>query len=499
MKLTQKMLWLMPATACLCLTSCIDGFDNDETFTSDVKNQQVATPVLRDSANADGTIAYVLWPVVHGASGYVVSVRNVTDEANPDTIVTDKTIDAVKYAFSREDDQYYDVKVVAVGNTKYHNTDSEAASLRVSSFVDQLGEIVPDGSDLATVIPTMLAQFAADKDSTAEFGINLEPGGTFTISGKVDLKNYQVTICSTNPNQQATIVMGDSTGFITQGGVKFKNLIFECAGMTNKTDAILNLSSEPTFSKIGSQYLTTYPLVFQNCRIKELSTRMIADNCTPWVAQNVLVKNCIIQVDQEAQNKKKNASKHCDIIDFGDGFCINFAITGSTVYSTTSLASASSDMPTVYRVANKKLPGELLDGATYKYCTNSITNCTFVNISKTSAEQNSPIFYWPRQKGQSYCTVTNKDNIYSDCAGRRVKRYSLLAGQNGNMGAVFSNNVYNYNDGETVLIGEAWNTYPNPDEVDADAQLTLDEETGIWKVGNADVVAAGCGDPRGLE
>ncbi|MBR0037909.1 MAG: DUF4957 domain-containing protein [Bacteroidales bacterium] len=500
MKQARRVLWLMPITACLFLTSCIDGFDDDETYTSDVKHQQVSTPVLKDSANAEGTQAFVMWPVVHGASGYTVSVLNVTDEDHPDTLVNNKTIDAVKFSFKREDDQYYDVKVVAIGNTKYHNTNSDTALLRVSSFVEQLGDEIPSGSDLAEIIPTMLTQYAADKDSTAEFGINLEPGGEFTISGKIDLKNYQATICSTNPNKPAKIVMSATTGFVTQGGVKFKNLLFDCENFTDKNDAILCMSSAPTFEKTGPQYWTTFPILVQNCRTKNLKARLIADGGTPWVIQNVLIKKCIIEVDQEAQSKTKNGSGYCDIIEFGAGFCVNFSIENSTVYSTTTLATASASMPTIFRNGSKKLPGELLDGSTYKECTYSINNSTFVNISKATSGSNAPMFYWLRQRGQSYCTVTNKNNIYVDCAGRRVKRYSLLAGQNGNMGAVFSNNVYNYTDAtETVLVEEEWNTYPNPDQVEFEAQLVLDEETGIWKVGNADVIAAGCGDPRGLE
>lgn len=477
------------------VSSCIDGFDSDETFTTTVKNAQLTYPELSWASSADGSQTDVTWPIVRGAGGYSFTLINVTDESNPDTLFVDKFVDGVKLSIPRAEDQFYDLTVSTVENKKYNNKGSEAHTYRVSTFVNPINEQpIATGTDLTATIQGLVAQADGSLEYGAEFGIDLEPGGEFTMSGKVDLGGYQVTLRSTNPNKPVTIAMGENAGFETESSVKFKNIIFNCDSLTNKDASILAYKSEPSFEQATDHWLIDgpKPTVFQNCRVKNLSTRMIFDNCKAWAIQTILLKRCIIQVDQEAQTNKKSTlggTSACAVIDLANGFCYNLTIQESTIYSTSEISGTN---PAVVIFEGKR--SQQICNGIYNTNTVKVVNSTFVNLNK-NAGSNGSMFNMTRFKGQSNSYAINQNNIFVDCCKGAVKRYAFLQGQNSNMSATFSNNCYLY--GET--LGEAWNTFPNPDEVSFDPQLTLDEETGIFKVGSEDVKAAGCGDPRGLE
>ncbi|MBQ9569888.1 MAG: hypothetical protein IJR30_00725, partial [Prevotella sp.] len=84
----------------LLLASCARGFDEEETFASNVHDSQLASPELSKSSfssvvNADGTESIrVMWDVVPGAGGYYCHVDNVDDPANP-VEVFDGEVDGV--------------------------------------------------------------------------------------------------------------------------------------------------------------------------------------------------------------------------------------------------------------------------------------------------------------------------------------------------------------------------------------------------------------------
>ena len=480
----------------LLVSSCIDGFDSNETFTTTVRNATLSYPELSWVSSADGSKTEVTWPVVHGAGGYKFSLVNVTDEANPITYFNDTIIDGVEIDIPRAEDQFYDITVMTLGNTKYNNKDSETHTYRISTFVTSINEqVIPNGSDLTTTISELIAKADAEMEYGTEFGIDLEPGGEFTMSGKVDLGGYQVTVRSTNPNQPATIVMGENAGFETESSVKMKNLVFDCSGMTDKNSSVLAYRSEPSFEQTTDHWLIhqAKPTVFQSCRIKGLVTRMIFDNCKAWAIQTILLDRCIVEVDQEAQSKKKSdlgGTSAVGVIDLSNSFCYGLTIKECTLYSTTTVETTT---PFVAQYEGKR--SQDICGGLYQTNSIVVTNSTFVNLTKGTMDSNAGMFSWYRLRGQSNTYTTNTNNIFKDCGGHRVKRYSFLQGQNSNMSATFSNNCYIYDD----ILGEDWNSYPNPDEVSADPELTFDAETGIWKVGSEEVKAAGCGDPRGLE
>lgn len=477
------------------VTSCIDGFDSNETFTTTVKNAQLTYPTLSWASSADGSKTEISWPAVHGAGGYQFSLFNVTDDANPDTIFMDKIVDGVRLDIPRAEDQFYKLIVTTLGNKQYNNKGSEAYTYQISTFVNPITEApISAGTDLTIAIQELIAKADASMDYGTEFGIDLEPGGSFVMSDKVDLGGYQVTVRSTNPSQPATIVMGENAGFETESSIKLKNIIFDCTGLTAKNASIVAYKSEPSYEQTVDHWLIhqAKPTVFQNCRVKNLCTRMIFDNCKAWAIQTILLERCIVEIDQEAQTKKKSdigGTSACAVIDLANGFCYGLTIKESTIYSTTSI---SGNNP-AFAIYEGKRSQQICDGI---YNTNTVTllNSTFVNLNKDCAS-NGAVFNMTRFKGQANSFVINTNNIFANCAGGAFKRYGLLQGQNSNMSATFSNNCYIF-DG---ALGEAWNTFPNPDEVQADPQLTFDEESGIWKVGSAEVKAAGCGDPRGLE
>ena len=108
------------------VSSCAKGFDGDETFTSTVKDSQLASPTLNESCfsskvNADGTESVqVSWEVVPGAGGYYCHVDNVDDPANP-VVVFDGNVDGTSFLFDKADDTKYSVSVKTLGNAKLNN------------------------------------------------------------------------------------------------------------------------------------------------------------------------------------------------------------------------------------------------------------------------------------------------------------------------------------------------------------------------------------------
>jgi len=104
------------------------------------------------------------------------------------------------------------------------------------------------------------------------------------------------------------------------------------------------------------------------------------------------------------------------------------------------------------------------------------------------------MFSYGRLKGQSCCTTIVKNNIFVDCSSDRVERGAILQGQNGGMITEFANNCYWYDGAE----GKLTSTWGKDDRVSGDPALVQTDE-GWYKVNGAEVKAAGCGDPSGLE
>lgn len=125
----------------LFLTSCAeDGYDDDERFDAGVSNTQmeaVKADGITITASADGKSQTFTWPVVLGASGYRV---RLIDVANPETpIINDSIVDGCSVTGKREEDVYYKLSILALGDAQRGNSDATAtADTTYNTFIKTL-------------------------------------------------------------------------------------------------------------------------------------------------------------------------------------------------------------------------------------------------------------------------------------------------------------------------------------------------------------------------
>ena len=183
-----------PIIALGLTVSCADHYDGNESWSPQVKNATLTSPEadkISITSSADGSSMTIAWPVVYGAGGYAVALYNVNDPDNPVLLKTD-TIDGCSLRTDREEDTNYSLNIRTLGNPKYNNSEAkESTEYKFNTFLPTYAEI-PDGSDLkewfeANPIP---------EDSTSHLCYDLTPGGSYTLSGKIDFGGHQVTLRS---------------------------------------------------------------------------------------------------------------------------------------------------------------------------------------------------------------------------------------------------------------------------------------------------------------
>jgi len=79
----------------LLFSSCIDGYEDDELWSSGVENITLESPNVEDvtiTPSADGSTLNFQWPVVMGAGGYEFSLYIVDDPNNPVAVGEEKQI-----------------------------------------------------------------------------------------------------------------------------------------------------------------------------------------------------------------------------------------------------------------------------------------------------------------------------------------------------------------------------------------------------------------------
>ena len=87
------------AAATLLLGSCINGYDDDWTFSSGVSGVTLESPKAEEvtfTLNVEGTSVKVEWPVVLGASGYEFTLYNIDDFRFTHDVRVGRIIDVVE-------------------------------------------------------------------------------------------------------------------------------------------------------------------------------------------------------------------------------------------------------------------------------------------------------------------------------------------------------------------------------------------------------------------
>ena len=281
--------------------SCADGFDGEETFTSDVHDSQLSSPTLTDGnfssvVNADVTESIrVTWDVVPGAYGYACHVDNVDDPANP-VVVYDGTVEGVSFLFDKKDDTRYSVSVKSLGNAKLNNKDAaEPTVFAFSTLVP--AQVIPVGTDIAEFIKTHLI------DTNDEQAFELQANGNYTLNSEVDFGTHKVTFRGDKIHRPIVTVGYDGV-IRTAAGLKIKWIKFDVTEQNSK--GVVECSNNPPSSLEGpnfgfpdKSYILYDPLIFQDCMFKNVKMCLFYIGEMAWSAVDVRIDNCIVQLDND--------------------------------------------------------------------------------------------------------------------------------------------------------------------------------------------------------
>lgn len=468
------------AVGSLLLCSCAkDGYD-DESFTSDVTNSNLSSPLsdsITVSANADGSKFLVTWPVVVGAGGYLVSFY---DTSTPDAaLVKDSLIDGCSVTLPREEDTNYKLVIATKGNTKYNNTDATEASEKTFSTFAPTYQSIPDGTDLYTYFTNM----PVPSDTTVNY--DLVAGGNYTCSGPLNFGSSVVTLRTNDKTNRAQVQFtAADAGFVLSNGCTLKYINFNCS---QSGAGFLSMSTSPAIpAQVVNAWGTDYnfyfvnsPITVLNCNVEGLNSFFFWDSKTAvWLPTTLVVKNCLVHcTSSDATNLKSGAYFWTNK---GSGYIRNLSITNSTFYNTGELEAK-------YFVQYGGF-GQSQTSA-FGWADNTITydHDTFYNMCASGQWGN---YNGIAGKGTSYWNMTNC--IFYNCSsGATARRF--LAGKQNQSTAVFNYNTYEKSDG----------TFESPSGYD-NSGTQIEEDPGFKDAANGDFTISasskqnslGTGDPR---
>ena len=352
--------------AALLAVSCAQGFDDNETFKSDVSNSQMESPTLTETSfstrvNPDGSESVVVsWPVVKGANGYECKVSVVDDPANP-IVLVDQVIDGCSVVFDRYEDTKYEVSIRTLGNKAQNNTDAEQAFVYAySTLVPAI--TVPAGSDIAAFVRDNL-----DTTIITEQAFELEAGANYTITEPIDFLTQAVTFRGDKVNRPTVKLQNDACIKVA-AGLKIKFINFDCTESnvdkmkyvygSDKASSQYNFGfivcgdadyypesykSQNFGTKVDAAYVLADPVIVQECNFKNVPKAFLAGGYNAWGVKDFRIDNCIIQlatIDDDAdRNNFISFNSNCGGYEgaFGlkwNGGVQNILIKNSTIYNT---------------------------------------------------------------------------------------------------------------------------------------------------------------------
>lgn len=498
---TRGMAAMVALGGLVLLASCAEGFDDDETFSSDVKNTQLTSPELTKDCfsivtKSDGSEqVQVAWKVVQGAGGYKCTVTDVTNTASPEVIVDSVVADGLSFMFKRVEDRNYTVAVQALGNTAYNNTDAEtASSYAYSTFV--AGSVIPAGSDIVEFVKNNIV------DTDDEQAFELEAGASYRLDAPLDFGKYQVTFRG-NKYNRPTVTLGTDGVIRNSNGLKLKFINFDCTEQKAKggdgATGVVEMSAEPddaftasnfVSSNTQKMYMCVNPIIIQECMFKNVHGCLFAlGNCS-WGIKDVRVNDCIVQIDNDGTNWGNGAvicgysTNHS--YQGTTGACWYSSILNITLSNSTFYNIQKNSKNYFFRFSNKDI--NKVFGT--KYGTLSMTDCTFSKtmtgkdfannmpeVSEYALTMQNCVFYdtWRLQKLDKRNTF-NRD-------GLKMETNTIWG---------VTNSVDNTD--KTVYAVEE-----DPGFGDITQELDLTQPNGGVSFKATGAVSSGVGDPRWLE
>lgn len=360
------------ATSALLFTSCAQDDFEDESFSSDVRDTQLLSPSADEisfTANADGSRRTISWPLVKGARGFEVKVKNVN---NPDeTIeVVDSIVDGYSLTMDVEEDTNYLLTIRTLANTSIGNKDAAEATVKTLSTFSPTYAVIPAETDLYTYFhigadPENPKNLLPDTPLGKELCFDLVPGGQYTISGPIDFGGHHVTLRTQSKTNHAKITMQKSSTFTTFAPFGLKNVDIDA---TDLNKSIVTMSDTPNDSikdliETKGVYFVMEPILFQGCNIKSLNYNILSNNSVKYNLRTVMVSDCVIEINGESSNTS-------GFVYMKAGFITDFSAKNSTIYAT-----AHSDKFFMQIAGRPKDINE----TELRYTT--ITNCTLANIA----------------------------------------------------------------------------------------------------------------------
>lgn len=482
----QSRLGILFTVFALLLTSCIEGYENDEIWSSGVENVVLQSPAPDDviiTPSADGSKMKIEWPIVMGAGGYEFSLYIVDDPDNPLLVGEEKEIiDGNSVEREMREDTYYKVVIRSLGNPKYNNTEAESPSIIEYNNLLPVTSVIPDGTNLteyftANPIPS----------SSTELCYELVGGGEYTMNGDVPIGMTSVTFRGNKVNHaKITLVNGS---FLNSGaGLKLKFIDIDCSSFEGSITSNAIIRMDPVFDEAAAAATSTAgyivipmtsPVVIQSCEIKGLVHYLFYDSGMKYAIGTFLIKDCIIG---QNTNSFGNAT-----IRFQRGMVKDLTLTNSTFYNEVAPAHSSNRICQISsgHVGSVKPTIEVWANGSM-----TITNSTFYQFSKGAQSFNSN-----GAMGQKTDKVTLQNCIVVDTSeeGGFVRRL-----RRGNTTAIFTsgNNSYWYNGafpaGEISSGRDESGTH-----LESDPQLTY-LGNGQFTLNGAEQIARRIGDPRWL-
>ena len=360
------------AAGAMLLASCAqDGYDDDERWDSGVSNTQLVTPGVDEiviTPNVDGTQMTISWPVVYGAGGYDALLTNETTGE----VLVDSVFDAISFVVPRTADTNYKLLLTVLGNEEKNNTAGEQVVKDFNTFAVAIATI-PENTDLTQYFTDNPVQAQESGDAVYD----LVAGGQYTMSGIVDFGDQSVMLRSMAEN--ATITCADGAYSLFGNGAKLQNVNIDFTG--NTANGVLTMSDTPNaalstealgYKAAGANqdgFVMTNPVLLKNVNVKNLKKSLIYGNKTNWSLTNLIIENCIIQLDNG-----DNSSCVINLYGASNGLIKDLSVSNSTFYN---LQENSSAYFMRYGNSSNAQPNKIF--GTGQNATLSITHCTLAN------------------------------------------------------------------------------------------------------------------------
>ena len=464
----------------LMLSSCADdGYNDDERWSSSVKNATLESPSAEDitvTASADGKSQTIAWPVVNGAGGYLVSFYDPSAE---DSIVADSIVDGCQIIVSREEDMNYVFSIKTLGNEANNNKGAEAPTEYAFTTFMPATAVLPNGTDIYEWSQTPEIQNLLTTPTEETLIFDLEAGGEYALSNIVDFGHNKVILRTASKNDWATITYANGASIRFGGGfiLRYMNIDGEAT-----TDPILGLSDNPNEAILGqnSHYIINDPVTIQNCYIYNVQRQLLHDNKKKYCIALFTIDNTEVKFTTDGG---MSSGSYILIYD-GGGFINNFTATNSTFWNAPNKDGELHEARYFVRYNNSGR----CDRAGFTYNMINFQNCTFYNIAKSGQMANHGGF-----DGRATSFYNIQNNIFVDCGGNQVAR-RIVGRTHAQAEIIFNNNTYWYN-GAAETGNESY---------DAGYQMQSDPafenaEAGDFTPTGAEQVAAKTGDPRWFE